>query len=141
MANQNFNYYQRTWHTVETATDEIMIYDYTEFFNDTMDRNFSEVDIYDWYDSLLECELDHNMVIEDGYYPDYIKQIIFDMIQYHRCKIVTINGYDINTSIYGVYEIQLFVEIMQAANSDAIDVDFYFTEFEKEPKNKFSVSC
>ena len=144
MTNQNFNYYQRGWHTAETATDEIMIYDYTEFFKDTMDRHFSEVDIYDCYDSIVEFELDHNIVIDECSYPHYIKQIIFDMTQYHHCQIVSVNGYDINTSIYGIYEIQLFIEIMQAGNSESIEVQFYFGDYADKIRDRtkmFTIYC
>lgn len=144
MIKENFNYYKRNWHTVETDNDEIMVFDYNDYFMHSIDLHIKETDIFDNYETQLDMELENNMIIDGGYYPEYIKKIIFDMVQFHKCTLIIVNDYEIRTDIYGVYEIQLFVEIMQAANSDAIQIQFYFGEYgdkRKDVNNIFEVDC
>ena len=144
MTKQNFNYYIRKWHTIETSDDEIMVYDYNDYFMDFIEMHIKETDIYNHYNNQLEMERDNNMIIAGGFYPEHIKQIIFDMVQIHHTTLISVGDYDIRPDIYGVYEIQLFVEIMQSANNDPITLQFYFgdpVDKIKAVNNIFEVDC
>lgn len=144
MAKQYFNYYNKSWDTKLLPEDEIMVYKYDDFFDNSIHIEFTERDIYDNSTNEFDFELDKGMIVNDLYYPDHYKEIIWDMVQERKCKIVIVNDCMIRTDIYSVYDIQLFVEIMQYSSEVLIPIEFYFGDYGdtiKDVTKLFCINC